>query len=510
TFGGEATRFQLNGTETFNQRPLILFTSNFGFPAIENLRAGRATTYEVSIGEMARGFRNWSGRLYFGDQWRVNNRLQLYFGLRYGFDSVPTEVNGLNTLSYRCDCNNFAPSLAIAWQLPGAWMLRTSYSTSFDQIPPVTYGQVRYNLPHVVSIQVQNPNVLNPLNGINLNDPDIRSSPILYSPDLVSPYAHQYGLSLERKLGAATLRLGYIGSRSFKLMNVHQANRADPVDGIPLTTATVPLRRADPRYYDVRTVMSAGIAYLDAGQATFEMPRWRSIGGGVSYTFGKAIDEGQDYTATAANRDMSRARSQSQYGFLKDRRGLSNFDSTHSLVLFHYWDLPRLRSRHSWANWVADGWQWTGNVLLKSGTPLTLYVGSDAPGFGNVDGGASDRPNILDPSILGRVIPHPDVAPMILSRDKFGYIQPGQLAGTLGRGTFRRARIANWNGSLGKRWRLPGNAERFVQFRGEAINLSNTPQFDEPNRNLNASAFGKITNTLNDGRVFQFSLRLTI
>jgi hypothetical protein len=43
--------------------------------------------------------------------------------------------------------------------------------------------------------------------------------------------------------------------------------------------------------------------------------------------------------------------------------------------------------------------------------------------------------------------------------------------------------------------------------RAESFNLGNRPQFDEPNRNLNATAFGKITNTLNDGRIFQLSLR---
>lgn len=509
TFGGDATRYQLNGTETFNKRPTIYFTSNFGYTAIENLRAGRATNYEVAIGEMARGFRNWSAAGYFGDQWKVSNTLQIYWGLRYSLLTVPYEVDGLDTLPYRCDCNNFSPRLSIAWQLPRGWMMRTSYTTSFDQIPQVTYGQVRYNPPNVLSLQIPNPDPLDPLRGVKL-DANAQYSPIWFSKDLVSPYSHQYNLSLERKLNAATLRLGYVGSRSFKLMNAFITNRADPVPGIPLTTATVNERRADPRYSDVREILSAGIAYLDAGQASLDLPRWKSIGGGVSYTFGKAIDEGADYTATAANRDLSRSRSQSQYDILKDRKGLSNFDSTHSFILYHYWDLPRVRSRHSWMNWVADGWQWTGNLLLKSGTPLTLYVGSDAPGFGNVDGGSSDRPNILDPSILGRVISHPDVAPIIISRDKFQYIQPGQFAGTLGRGTFRRARIANWNGALGKRWRIPGAAERFVQFRGEAVNLSNTPQFDEPNRNLNASAFGKITNTLNDGRVFQFSLRLTL
>jgi hypothetical protein len=46
--------------------------------------------------------------------------------------------------------------------------------------------------------------------------------------------------------------------------------------------------------------------------------------------------------------------------------------------------------------------------------------------------------------------------------------------------------------------------------RGEAFNLSNTPQFDEPQRNLSSPAFGKITNTLNDGRIFQLGLRIVL
>jgi hypothetical protein len=46
--------------------------------------------------------------------------------------------------------------------------------------------------------------------------------------------------------------------------------------------------------------------------------------------------------------------------------------------------------------------------------------------------------------------------------------------------------------------------------RAEAYNLTNTPQFDEPQRNLTSPSFGRITNTLNDGRVLQIALRLSL
>ncbi|MBL8223489.1 MAG: hypothetical protein JNL62_29930, partial [Bryobacterales bacterium] len=88
-----------------------------------------------------------------------------------------------------------------------------------------------------------------------------------------------------------------------------------------------------------------------------------------------SIDEGPDYTSTAANRDISRGRAQAQYESLKDRKGLSNFDSTHAVIVYQNWDLPRFSSGRGWVHWLLDDWQWSSSALLKSGTPLTLYVG---------------------------------------------------------------------------------------------------------------------------------------
>ena len=46
-----------------------------------------------------------------------------------------------------------------------------------------------------------------------------------------------------------------------------------------------------------------------------------------------------------------------------------------------------------------------------------------------------------------------------------------------------------------------------LTFRAESINLFNTPQFAEPGTDLTSPNFGQITNTLNDGRSFQFTLQ---
>jgi hypothetical protein len=62
------------------------------------------------------------------------------------------------------------------------------------------------------------------------------------------------------------------------------------------------------------------------------------------------------------------------------------------------------------------------------------------------------------------------------------------------------------NVALMRTWRLP--ADWAATFRAESINFFNTPQFADPNPDLSSPAFGKITNTLNDGRNFQFTLQV--
>ena len=63
------------------------------------------------------------------------------------------------------------------------------------------------------------------------------------------------------------------------------------------------------------------------------------------------------------------------------------------------------------------------------------------------------------------------------------------------------------NAGLSIDWPLA--KERTLAFRLESNNLTNSPQFAEPGTALTDPHFGMITNTLNDGRSFRFSLRLS-
>lgn len=509
-FGAELFRTQINGSEPDGDRGILSFANDGGRDAITNLRLGLPTQYTLAVGNTHRGFRNWVANGYFGDNWRASNKLQFSFGLRYQIVTRPTEVNGLNTFPFGCDCNNAAPYFGFAWRLSEKLgSVRANYGLSYGQIFPVTYGQIRLNPPGSFRIVVAQPNLLNPLGDLDIRNipPNTRSSTFIFSPDFVTPYAHQYNFSWEPVVAKRVkLQLGYVGSRAHKLFQMWFGNRARIVPGIPQTTATVNQRRPDPNVLEGFSFLNASRAWYDAGRVSVVLTEWRGLSLDASYWFSKSLDLGHDYTNTLSGPDGRVARSQTEFEVQRDLKGRSSFDQPHAFLTRASWQTPKLKGTPAFVRRTFGDWNFSAVTLLKNGTPFSVESGSDAPGFGNVDGSSGDRPNVLDLSVLGRTIGDPDTSTRLLPRAAFQFIQPAAGAGTLGRNVFRRGKIANVNAALSRAW--VARAPLTITFRAESINLFNTPQFAEPTKELTSPSFGQITNTLNDGRTFRFTLRL--
>ena len=503
--GSEVLRRQVNGFESNNHRGTFRFGRDFGHDPLTNLRLGKAITYRLAIGDAHRGFRNWDMQFFGGDDWKVNANLTLNFGLRYRPVTAATEVNGLNDIPYDCDCNNLAPRFGFAYRLNDTWgVIRGAYGIHYGEIFPATFMQSRFNPPEILSIDVREPNLANPLAGFD--DPDERSNIRVLDPELASPYSHQYNLSWELKpFNDWTVELGYVGGRSHKLLMTWYLNRARPVEGIMQNSKTVNKRRPDPRYFEVLRILNGSRGYFDAAKATLRIPRWAGLTVDASYWFSKAIDLGSDYTNIAWGRDARRSSAPSEFNIRGQMRGLSSFDQPHAMLWRLNYETPTLGGPNSLLRKIFGRWQFSSIVLLKSGTPFSLRAGSDAPGVGNVDGVSGDRPNVADPAVLGRTIDHPDTSVARLPESAFSFMLPGELAGNVGRNTFRKDGVWNINAGLSRRFVLGG--ERSVLFRVESLNFLNHPQFAEPGQSLSEDNFAQITNTLNDGRAFKFTLQ---
>ena len=496
--GFDIARRQMNGAETDAHRGYFSFGNDFGRDAITNLRYGTPSQHIVSIGDIHRGFRNRELAAYAGGRLRWGASADVSWGVRWQAATKPVEVNGRNVVPYDSDLNNWAPSLGVARRLGRGWgVLRAAGGAQFGEIFPVTYSQVRFSPPGSVKIAVPAPDLLDPLRA----DPQkVKGNVYALDPRLAMPYSYQYNASWERELGRlGRIEAGYVGSRSHKLLIMWYRNRGQPVPGIPLTTATINDRRADTSIADLRWVLNGSRGYYDAARVTLILPRRRGLSMEAAYWFSKAMDLGSAYTNTAYDADSRLSRSQWEFETRGDMKGLSDFDQPHALLWRGAWAVPGRRR-------LLRGWELSGVVLLKKGTPFTVVSGSDAPGYGNVDGNGADRPHLLDPSILGRTIGDPDTSRARLPRAAFAYIQPGEPRGNLGRNTFRKGGIANVNAAVSRTWRL--DSSRRLSLRAESVNLTNTPQFAPPGFELANPNFGAITNTLNEGRTFRFTLQM--
>ncbi len=510
TTGATAIRRQVNGHESSGHRGEYIFNNNFGNDTITNVRLGRPNQYVRAIGDIRRGFRSWDAAFHLGDRWQVSPDLTLTVGLRYQPALAPSEVNRRSRIPYDCDCNNFAPRGGFAYRLRGgSWgVVGGAYGLHYGEIFPVTFSQARFNPPENINVLISAPRLVNPLADLKPGslDPSARSTVVELDHDLALPYSHQYNFHWQLELRQDwSLEIGYAGSRSIRLLNLWNTNRGRQVPGIALTTATVNERRADPRFFEVRRVVNSSRGFYDAAKARLSVPRWHGLTLDASYWFSKAIDLGGDFVNTASGADAWWGQSPSEFNVHGTMRGLSTFHQPHSFLARVSYEMPDI-SRFGWIEQTIGGWQLSGVVLVKSGTPFPVDTGSDGPGFGNVDGTGRDRPNLLDPSILGRAIDDPDTARTMMPGSAFGFLAAGQPSGTLGRNVLRKDAINNVNLSLSRSW--PLDADKAVLFRAESINLLNSPQFAEPWGNLASPNFGQITNTLNDGRTFRFLLQV--
>ena len=507
-FGGRTTRVQVNDLQSDNSRGTLIFSENFGRTQVENLLEGTPTRFTIALGDLYRGFRNWEHALYLQDTFQIKPGLTLNLGLRYEAITVPREVNDLTQFDYSTDANNFAPQLSLAWA-PGAGstVVRAGYGISFGHIFPGTYQLARFNPPAVTTVTVQNPDLSNLFEDIEEPEEPVRSERLLLSPDLVSPYIMQYQLVIQRRLPKNLFfEIGYVGHRTKKPFLKFVSNRAQPVPGIPPTTATIDERRPDPNFLRIQTVMNSGTFFYDGLKAGLRRVSPQGLVLNIDYLFSKALSSNVGGFLWEVNRGLGPPISQNNENFHLDLKGPTFIDHQHILTFRYSYQFP-FRFSNSLASALLGGWQISGFTDYRTGRWFGIETSSDAPGFGNVDGEGGDRPNIVDTVVLGKSFDHPDTSPDELRPEFFNSdIAPGGRGDAAVR-AFRADDIFNTNLALRKSFSF-SDRDEMLQFMAEFRNLFNHPWFDTPGDVFPTDVFGKILDTQNKGRTIQFSLRL--
>jgi hypothetical protein len=189
-----------------------------------------------------------------------------------------------------------------------------------------------------------------------------------------------------------------------------------------------------------------------------------------------------------------------------------------TLSLIQELSLNRVPLLRSFGKRLTTGWQVLGMGSLTTGSPFTVYSGSQQTGQGT---NGADRPDQIGmPELSNSRAVREDYFGRGVNNSSFFAIPlnvPGGTGpnrgrfGMLGRNTFRGPGLRNFDVSLIKNTAIGsrGNPERVVaQFRAEFFNLFNIVNFGLPANIVLGPGFGVISRTAAPSRQIQFSLKI--
>ncbi|MCZ2157310.1 MAG: TonB-dependent receptor [Bryobacterales bacterium] len=461
-----------------------LFLGQLRFNNIDQFLAGRAAAYSRNIGNPYIGLRGEEINAYMQDDWRIGRRLTLNLGLRYEYNSVPAEVNGLIPERFRFepDRNNWAPRAGLAWRLreDGSTIFRSAWGIYYNVLEWDFIGLTRYNPPLVESVANNAPTFPNLLSGAATQIP---SGLVIPDRHMRQPYSHHYQATVEQSLGASlTASVGYVGTLGLRLARASQPNGGD---GLAQSL------RPDQTVGVITRLETAATSNYHAFAASLT---WRSdallLTGG--YTFAKSIDQVSDIPNS--NLQLPANVLPLNPSDWKLNRGLADTDIRNIANFSYIWDLP-LFAGHRWLG----GWQAAGTIYARGGVPVTLYSGTDTP-LGVNTNRILDIPGTLLRTGDGRA-PF-ELVPGV-SRTQLTPL-PGSY-GTIGRNTERSGNFFQWNMALHKEFRL--NERMRASVRAEWFNILNRVNYDVPDSILSSPTFGLATAAF-DSRQGQLALRL--
>jgi hypothetical protein len=172
----------------------------------------------------------------------------------------------------------------------------------------------------------------------------------------------------------------------------------------------------------------------------------------------------------------------SPYAFLPQlQRGVSDFDIAHRFVLSYSWNILTPDSLAGAARALLGGWELGGIFTAQTGPPFTVTLQTDQARTGDSrvrSSSGGQRPDFNPaPGCTVNAI-NPGNPSNYIRTECFSFPALGTL-GNLGRNTLRGPGLEEFDAALFKNWPW-SNDRRRVQFRIEAFNLFNRPNFQAP------------------------------
>jgi TonB dependent receptor len=469
---------------------------------------------------------------YFQDNWSMTNRIKVNLGVRYEYfgpqtksdpkydsnfyygdpnvsvstsspqqiidavrtgSAMPTNTSPIGAL-WKSDWNNFAPRVGAAWDVngDGRTSIRGGYGMAYER----NFGNVTYNVlfnppQYLVStidaptdvpsqpIYTDNAGPFGGLAGVKKTIP--AGSLRHVDQNIVTAYAHIYGVSFQRELkSGTTVGVDYNGSSGRNLYDLADVNkRGAPLVYEGIGTANT---RPNPQYAAFNTRGNRGTSQYNG--VTFSVDSRNIARSGVQVTGRYTISNAKDNLSSTFS-DSAQGNGAFNLGYLDAFNpsldyGYAEFDVRHRLNLGLIWNLPFLDEGKGMKETLLGGWSLNAILNAHSGYAFSIYDCTnglalcmralDPVGIprGTSAGTATGNPNEYTLLDLSPIMKYAGtyVNPLTGNSDFGPY--PSSMTE---RDAFRGPAYWNVDFLMSKRFRF--GTDKALQFRLEAYNLFN-------------------------------------
>lgn len=474
----------------------------------------------------------WQYGLYAQDQWQATPNLTLTYGLRWELYPIMSRQGGLGMQRYDLNTNQvilggvdgqpngagtsagklqFGPRVGLAYRFGDKTVLRGGYGISIDPYPftramrdpyPVTIAQTvnasnSYSAAGDLSTGIPGYSTVAPvINGDGTAVlPTSAYTKTLPAGTYRRGYVESMNASVQQVLpGSFDLTVSYVNTQTVRQTAYFEVN-AGQTPG--LGAAGQPLFVAFGRKAETQEIRPFGTATYNGLQVNLKRPFTRGLLLTASYTFSKSLDMTTDDDASPLFNAVA---------YIYRNHAVSDFDRRQVFDLGLSADLPLGRGHallnSGVASAIAGGWKVNAVLSKYTGLPFTPTASAtslNAPN--NTQVANKVKPTVATLHGIGKYATWFDTTAFApVATASFGNASRNSLRGP-----------GDTDLDLGISRSFPIAHEASFELRGEAFNLSNTPNFANPASNVSVGSFGQITSTAGsaaDQRTLRFTGKL--
>ena len=476
------------------------------------------------------GTRHFAYFTFIQDKWQASQNLTIDLGLRHEYytplmgleergslSNYDPTTNTLRVAGYgdvdnqvnvKSHWTNFSPRVGLSYRIDDKTVLRGGYGVSTMPFPDNTYA---FNFPVKQLNQINPPNTFAPAGTMRNGFPEpvvadipsngiidastaaLRNQAYFFVPsDLHEGSLHSWNVAYQRELaGRWTAEVAYVGNRGHDIIASFNMN-AGMVLGAD--NAGRPLFAPFGRTANVTTWLPVKTTYHSL-QTKVDRRFSNGLLVTTSYTLGRSknYSDGDSNGAIQTPADIERSWA---------RR---NEDRLHNLVISGVYQLPFGRDQR----WLQSGplsqvlgnWQISGIFATQSGRPIA-FTANDATLRAP---GNTQRPDASGtPEVVGRI----GAGNQWFDTSVFSAPAAGAWGNVQRNGLLDGPGYTNVDASIAKQMAFGGSVRG--EFRIDAFNLFNIPNFDNPNGTLGNANFGQVTAVVaNNERLIRFGLKVT-